>query len=176
MRRFCKYCKKQNKSNRDYCDFKCRLLKDILICENGCWEWQGLLNKGYGYFTQRIINTNKRKMYFAHRVSYEIFNGKFDESLDICHKCDNPKCVKPNHLWIGTHKDNMNDMTSKGRRVYNKNYGEKNGSSKLKEIEVKQIKKLISEKNSFASIARKFNVSSNCIEQINKNITWKNIH
>ncbi len=70
--------------------------------ENECWLWKGSFkSNGYGNFHRKS----------AHRVSYKIINCKFPkERFEICHKCNNPKCVNPNHLYAGTHKENMQDM------------------------------------------------------------------
>lgn len=86
-----------------------------------CWEWL-LLTDGWGYGncdTPLVKGTTK-----AHRISYILTYGDFDRSLFVCHKCDNPKCVRPDHLFLGTPKDNADDMTKKGRNKPQK--GEKN--------------------------------------------------
>jgi hypothetical protein len=75
-----------------------------------CWEWVGGTN-GYGYGAFKL---NKR-MEHAHRIAYIIQFGDFDQNLHVLHTCDNPPCVNPNHLFLGTQKDNMLDMISKGR-------------------------------------------------------------
>lgn len=77
-----------------------------------CWEWQGaLFSSNYGHFICH------QKSYRAHRVSYYLFNGTISKHLFICHKCDNPKCVNPKHLFEGTSRDNTQDMMKKGRYV-----------------------------------------------------------
>lgn len=76
---------------------------------NACWEWSGAKDKdGYGH----IEMIGERR---AHRISYRLFNGNIHAGLVVCHKCDNPGCVNPHHLFVGTMKDNMVDKMLKGR-------------------------------------------------------------
>lgn len=77
---------------------------------DNCWNWTGAINnKGYG----RINIDGKSQL--AHRVSFEIANGKIDDKMKVLHSCDNSFCVNPKHLWLGTQKDNLIDMAKKGR-------------------------------------------------------------
>jgi hypothetical protein len=78
----------------------------------GCWEWQAVLSKeGYAR-----ISFDARSDY-GHRVAYIVFKGKIPDGLCVCHTCDNPKCINPDHLWLGTHQQNMEDRDRKGRGV-----------------------------------------------------------
>lgn len=78
--------------------------------ETGCWEFQGVYNKkGYG------LLRFKGERWLAHRFSYMYYKGPIPRGMMVCHSCDNPKCVNPNHLFLGTNSDNMRDMSLKGR-------------------------------------------------------------
>lgn len=95
----------------------------------GCWEWQGVrLHHGYGALQFR------GKLRKAHRLSWELHNGPIPEGLIVCHHCDNPPCVRPDHLFLGTSKDNADDKGCKGRQ--RAGIGERNGSARLTEGDV----------------------------------------
>lgn len=97
-------------ANREF--YKSKLLSRIKY-ENDCWLWTGSVNDdGYGNIW---IGKSCKK---THRVSYILFKGDIPDKMCVCHKCDKRSCINPEHLWIGTHKDNMNDMVNKGRTLY----------------------------------------------------------
>jgi len=100
-----------------------------------CWEWTGgCIPDGYG--AKRWNGQND----LAHRVSWIISNGSIPDSLLVLHKCDNRKCVRPDHLFLGTKKDNSDDMIAKGRKVNPEQRGEKNPFCKLTDIQVNEIR------------------------------------
>ena len=112
-----------------------------------------------------------RKFFRSHRLSYSIHYGNFNERLFICHRCDNPSCVNPEHLFCGTHTDNMRDMVKKGRENPPRQYGKNNPNHKLTKREVEQIRNI--DYLSQRKIATLFGVSQNHIKDIIKNRYWK---
>jgi len=91
-----------------------------------CWLWQGAKNSdGYGNLTYR------GKPYRAHRLAWILTNGPVPEGMEVCHTCDNPLCANPNHLFVGTHLENMHDSLNKGRTAKTRARGERNGFHKL---------------------------------------------
>ena len=84
---------------------------------DGCWLWTGsVTNSGYGQFFPM-----ERKMVTAHRWAYMTFVAPIPEKMFVCHRCDTKRCVRPDHLFLGTHSDNMRDMVSKGRHPEQRN-------------------------------------------------------
>lgn len=126
-----------------------------------CWEWIASIQAdGYGNFKGKL----------AHRVSWELANGEIIKGLCVCHKCDNPACVNPNHLFLGTQLDNMRDMVSKGRG--HDHHGENNPKAKLTEKDVFQIHRLKNSGVSNREIANDFGVTSTTISYILAGKTW----
>ncbi len=132
-----------------------------------CWLWTGCCDKqGYG----RINAGGKHgHSLFAHRVSWQIFNGDIPSEMCVCHSCDNPRCVNPDHLFIGTHSDNMKDCESKHRRRHGFNKGEVNGQCKLSDMDVAYIRIMFAEGYTQADLSRIFNVSPSQVYRIVRN-------
>lgn len=95
------------------------IYKRIKINESDCWEWQGAKNaKGYGLITFYDKASGKRRCTSAHRYMYALKKRiKLQRSECVCHRCDNPACINPRHMFVGSPKDNMQDMIAKGRRA-----------------------------------------------------------
>ena len=144
-----------------------------------CWNWIGSLNRG----AKRQYGTIKvnGKPVAAHRFSWEFYNNsKIPDEMIVMHKCDNPKCVNPMHLRIGTHKENMEDMVSKNRQAKGDSYlkrntakGSKTGLAKLTEQQAMEIFK---DTRSQRSIAQQYGVSQTVVHNIKSMKTWKLIH
>jgi hypothetical protein len=146
-------------------DIKTRFLKYTSSCPTGCLLWiGGKSSSGYGIFTI------KHKPYLAHRISYGLFNGEVPQDQYVCHKCDNKLCVNPDHLFLGSASDNMQDMIAKGRG--NKRKGEAHVNSKLDWDKVKEIRSYIGQRGMGVALARKFGVSGAVITEVQKNRTW----
>jgi len=100
---------------------------------DGCWEWQAHRVSGYGQFS-----IAGRKLEYAHRVSWVLSGNAIPQGLSVLHRCDNPACVRPDHLFLGTQLDNMKDMIEKGR---DRIVGSRNVLSKLTEAKVEWIRR-----------------------------------
>lgn len=136
------------------------------IPEGGCWVWMGTTTvRGYG----QLISNNRK--HYAHRASYEAFIGEIPKGMHVCHACDNVYCVNPAHLFLGTQKQNLEDMASKGRSTR----GSKNARAKLNEEQVKGVKTLLNLGWSCAAIARTVGVSASCISQIKRKESWNHV-
>ena len=140
--------------------------------EGECWPWTGYLtNKGYGRLLRRV--DGKPKRFFAHVVAFGLSHGYVPVGRFILHRCNNPPCCNPAHLYPGTIKENHDDMDRAGRRVDNS--GERNGQHRLTERDVVEIKRLISMRVSRRSIASRFGVSQNTIDLIAWGRRWRHV-
>lgn len=142
--------------------------------KTGCIEWTGPICDGYG----RISIKDEDGKWFhkrAHRMAYQLYVKDIPKGLLVCHKCDNRKCINPDHLFLGTHKENTLDMLKKGRSRPNASFGEKNGKSKLTKKEVILGRKLRKEGLVYKDIAAIIGIGRNAISDAVRGITWKHL-
>lgn len=138
--------------------------------EGGCWRWGGsFFPNGYGQFYAKV--DGKRTSLGAHRVSYEAFHGPIPEGLVVRHKCDNPGCVAPHHLELGTHQDNHNDKVERGRQAR----GEGHGLSRLTAKAVRAIDQLLGQGDTNVKLAAQFGVCPATIGHIRRGRVWTHI-
>ena len=143
-----------------------RLLNKARLTESGCWQWIGKTQRRrYGLFWHREKYTG------AHRVSYEVFVGPIPAGLVVRHSCDNPGCINPNHLSLGTQKDNARDRTERGRG--HKLKGELIGTSKLTESQVREIRASVN--MSLQDIAQKYGIDKSNAWAIRAGKSWKHV-
>ena len=139
-----------------------------VIKTSNCWEWTGFKCNGYG---QIIING---KRYYAHRIAFELEYGKIPDGLCVLHHCDNPPCVRPDHLFLGTRGDNNRDSMLKGRKFHP--IGESHGKSKLTNKNVLLIRELYNQGDfTQAELGKRFNVCHQTIGFIVNYKNWKHI-
>ncbi len=151
----------------------------------GCWLFIGAPakpNSEYSIFWHGGVGIR------AHRASWEIHKGSIPDGLEVCHRCDNPACVNPEHLFVGTHHQNMLDCQAKGR--YARTLGDANGSrkhperlkrgrenpaAKLDEERVRQIRARLTAGVYQRDVAREFGVSQAVVNHINLRKTWRHV-
>lgn len=128
---------------------------------SGCWIWIGSCNnKGYG-----TISVGGGKKQYAHRVAYSEYKGNIPDGYEVCHKCDTPACCNPDHLFIGSHKENMRDSVEKGRAWQCVRFGTTHGRAVLNEHQVSMIR------NSDAPaivIAKRLGVAAETIRRVRR--------
>ena len=127
--------------------------------ETGCIEWQGALTEGYGTLNLSSGSRQLTKKFKAHRLAWELHCGPIPAGMQVCHHCDNRKCINPAHLFIGTNKQNMEDKARKGRAMLNRPRGENHTQAKLTEAGVIEMRRLRKEGRTFTEIARQFGVN-----------------
>lgn len=153
------------------CQANCKTLEEkfwTYVNKTGsCWVWTGGKLRDYGCFH------NRKGSNLAHRFSWELHFGPIPEEMLVLHKCDNPPCVNPEHLRLGTQADNVRDMISKGREVY---------ASKLNGVKVIEIRKIASElrpKKSaayvYALLAERYEVSADTVSRVVNKTRWQHI-
>ena len=128
----------------------------------GCWEFKGKKNRdGYGSF--RYKNSNN----LAHRASWIMFKGEIPNNMCVCHSCDNPSCLNPEHLFLGTHKENMQDSARKGRRK-----GKPANNRKFSSVQIVEIISAYKSGHSTTEIAKLLNCHRNTIWNLVTNRTY----
>jgi hypothetical protein len=130
---------------------------------SGCWIWMGTLQKPRYY----AVMTLEGKRQSAHRVSYEFFNGPITNGLYVCHHCDNPSCVNPDHLFLGTPKDNQQDMARKGR--CRRQNGEANSNAK---VTTEAVLDMRTRQLTCSQYAKKYGLNSSHVSHIVNRRVW----
>jgi hypothetical protein len=134
--------------------------------ESGCWLWIGFLNEnGYG-----LIKNNYKTLQ-AHRVSFALKRGPIPKGICVLHKCDTPRCVNPDHLYLGSKQKNNEDMQIRNRQVR----GEKDGMAKLTKADVVSIRKHRYSGETLSFIANLFGVGISQIHRITTNQSWSHV-
>lgn len=134
---------------------------------SGCWVWSGFREaQGYG----RLSFTRGRRVQ-AHRLAWELTNGPIPGGMEVCHRCDNPPCCNPEHLWLGTTRDNQHDKIAKNRQAR----GERNGRAKLSAVQAREIIRRYHAGESQRSLAKAFGLAMSSIQRIRSGEYWKDI-
>lgn len=134
--------------------------------KTGCWEWRGgKISAGYGSFTLY------KETYLAHRVAYGVKYGLIPEGFVICHRCDNPSCINPEHLFLGTMSDNIKDRDTKGRTTR----GESQHASKLTRQGVLDIRRKLAEGVRQKDVAKQYSLHQTTISLIKMRKNWRHI-
>jgi hypothetical protein len=143
-----------------------RLLDSTALSDKGCWEWTGQITAwGYG-----VLSVEGKKA-LAHRVSAEVLGSVVIDGVCVLHRCDNPRCINPSHLFTGTQLDNVKDRVEKGR--CGGAAGERNGRSRLSASDVAGILRMIDERAvSQTVIAEMFGVSGSHVSNIKARRKW----
>ena len=138
-----------------------------------CWEWQGAQARhGYGLVILSPARARVRRT-FAHRVAWTAVHGEIEGGFHVCHRCDNPPCCNPDHLFIGTAKDNALDRQAKGRTHVGN--GADNPRARLTEADVRTIRQMGADGVASAAIARAFGISPSATRYVLKRQTWRDV-
>jgi hypothetical protein len=137
----------------------------------GCWNWISSKHRnGYGYIC--VV----RRSRLAHRVAWELTNGPIPAGLLVLHRCDNRRCVRPDHLFLGTQADNLRDMDAKGRRRNADVRGEKNPAAKLTALQAQEVRLRYQPRVMTRSrLAVEYGVSKALIDKILSNDVWADV-
>lgn len=141
--------------------------------DGDCRVWLGSTSKGYGSINIGSRFDGSRRTARVHRVAYEVFNGPIADGLFVCHRCDNPPCINPDHLFAGTRQDNVNDRETKGR---NKPrfplYGEDHDRSRLTREIVREIR-CAPKEISNEELSKRYGVARRTVSDARRFKTWR---
>jgi len=137
-----------------------RFMENVRVDAEGCWLWTGTVAGRYGQF---LVFGKKVP---ANRVAYELFVGRATEKMHVCHRCDVPMCVRPDHLFLGTPSENVQDMVAKGRHP-------KQRASYRAKITPQQAREIRESSASLAELGRQYGLNPRTIGQIKRYETWK---
>jgi len=140
-----------------------------------CWIWMGATNGKYGILGAG--GRNKSPVY-AHRVSWEIRNGKIPNGMYVLHSCDTPDCVNPNHLFLGTQKDNMLDCVKKKRHVSGYgivSLGRRNSMAKLRDDQVRSLRRMRKSGCSLKYLSKRFGIAFQTVSKIARSDRYKDV-
>lgn len=137
-----------------------------------CWEWKSYINdSGYG-----VTRGRNNKALRAHRMAYEFTYGPIPDGMFVCHKCDNPACCNPAHLFVGNPRDNVHDMIEKGRASqYSGICGERHGMSKVTSENVREMRELSNNGLSYVELSRRYGISDVQVSRIVRRICWSHL-
>jgi hypothetical protein len=145
------------------------LVDKASITRDGCWIWTGA-NKGNGYGGFNLGGQNMP----AHRASFLLFSGKDVEGKDVCHRCDNRACVNPDHLFLGTRLENMQDCKRKGRIATGETLGDRRGQNgPAAKLTWDQVSEIRQSQLPSKVIAERYGVTNDNINRIRRNNTWR---
>jgi hypothetical protein len=137
---------------------------------DGCWLWNGTKkDQGYGNFHWNVGKGRSKHIIVAHRASWLLYRGEVPAGLLVLHRCDTPACVNPDHLFLGTNQDNIDDRNAKGRQVR----GEKHLSARLTPDIVRKIREVVIIPSDL--LAAELGVTVRTINQIRSGETWRHL-
>ena len=136
----------------------------------GCWLWLGAIDScGYGRLTV------DGRLDGAHRAAYRMWVGPIPVGMCVCHTCDTPRCINPEHLWLGTRKDNLHDSSIKGRKARFAARGERQGCAKLTDANVIAIREATARGETSVTLAHTYGVSNVDISRIVRGLNWTHV-
>lgn len=125
---------------------------------DGCWLWTASTIKGYGQFRRARVNGKQPAPLYAHRFAWELTNGPIAKGLNVCHHCDTPLCVRPDHLFLGTQQENLDDARRKGRLV--------DGSGRQRKLSDDDYLEILTSRETNVTLAKRFGVHEQSVWRI----------